>query len=220
MIKRLFEKKLSNLFAENRLLKFYAASMTVGMFWLGYQVHDAVHHQRTILVPAGLDRKVSITDGYASEDYIKLFARIVTNLAFTYNTASARGQFGELLSYFTADTFPAAKKAFFDLADTVERTRLSSSFAINRPIDVDTNKGLITIGGSQRQWVDTNFVDSAEKTYGISYKVVDGKFFVTSIDEIQNGPSTQKPKSTNQTPAAGIKVDRPTETADPQQKGR
>lgn len=212
MIKGLFEKKMSNLFAENRLLKFYAACMTMGMFWLGYQVNDAVHHQRTILVPAGLDRKVSITDGYASEDYIKLFARNITNLAFTYNSGGARGQFGELLSYFTADTFPAAKKAFYELADTIERTRLSSSFAINRPIEVDVNKGVITIVGSQRQWVDSNFVDAAEKTYGISYKLLDGRFFVTSIDEIKNGPSTQKSNAQNQTSAQGIKVDRPADT--------
>lgn len=179
----LFEKMTSNLFAENRLLKFVVVVIGAVELYNANQIDQAMRHQRTVLVPAGLDRRVTLTDDHASAEYVRMFARQVANLAFTYNTASARGQFGELLQWFVPESFPQAKQAFFALADTIERTRLSSSFAITKPIDVDPEKRVITVEGAQRQWVESNFVDTSEKTYFITYQLVEGRFMVVSLDE-------------------------------------
>lgn len=180
---KIFEGTMGNLFAENRLLKMTVAVIGISSVWLGYRVENAVSHQRTILIPAGLDRRVNITDGYASEDYVRAFVRTLSSLAFTYNPSSARGQFGELLQYFSPDTFPAAKQSFFALAETIERTRVSSAFIISRPIEIDQDKHTVTVTGTLRQWVDTTFNDVTEKTYYMSYKLIDGRFMVTGITE-------------------------------------
>lgn len=205
---KLFEKKTSNLFAENRLLKLAVVVIGVVEIFNSCKIDEAMHYQRTVLVPAGLDRRVTLTGDQACEEYVRIFARQITNLAFTYNTASARGQFGELLQWFAPEQFPQAKQEFFSLADTIERTKLSSSFAITKPIEVDYEKKVLTVEGAQREWVESNFVDTSEKTYFISYKIVDGRFMVVAIDE-KKAPAAGSSAAKTQALANGGRTNAP-----------
>jgi conjugal transfer pilus assembly protein TraE len=204
---KLFEKMMSNLLGENKLLKFVVIVIGCVELWNSHKIDQAMKYQRTILVPTALDKRVIIVGDRASEEYLQVFARLISNLAFNYNTASARGQFGALLQYFTSDTFPAAKTAFYSMADTIERTKVSSSFVINKPAEIDSEKSTITVTGVQRQWVESSFVDAAEKIYVIAFKMTDGRFAVTSIvEKSPNGMAAKKaPTSSNETvsPAAG-----------------
>lgn len=190
---KLFEKLTSNLRGENKLLKFVVVVIGCVELYNTHQINKAMKYQRTVLVPVGLDQRVTLVGDRASEEYLRIFARNVSNLAFNYNTASARGQFGELLQFFSPETFPAAKTEFYSIADTIERTRVSSSFVISKPTEVDSEKQTITVAGVQRQWVDSNFIDTAEKVYQISFKLLDGRFMVTGITEKQHGPAASKP---------------------------
>src|ERR1700694_4033128 len=156
MLKPIFEKLLSNVVAENRIYKFCTICLTVSLIWQQFEIRDAMHHQRTILVPSNIDRRVTITDGYASPEYVITFAREIVNLAFTYNNASARFQFGELLQQYATGSFVSAKKSFYEMADTIERSRTSSMFIISQPIVADVVKNQLTVIGTQRQWVDVN----------------------------------------------------------------
>lgn len=197
MKKILFESKLGRLTAKNILLKFFVVVIGITELWNSYKIDKAMHYQRTVLIPANLDQRVTIVDDNASESYIKSFARLITNLAFNYNTSSARGQFGELLQLFSSDTFPSAKQGFYSLADTIEHTKLSSSFVINKPIDVDLEKKTIIVTGALRQWVESQFIDTTEKTYIISYAMSEGRFLVTGLSEKTTAKSDQS-TTTNQ----------------------
>ena len=181
----LFEQLMSNLRSENKLLKFVVVVIGCVQLWNSHKIDTAMKYQRTILVPLGLDQRVTIVGDRASDEYLKVFTRIISNLAFNYNSASARGQFGELLQYFTPETFPAAKTAFYSMADTIERTRVSSSFVISKPVETDSEKQTMKVTGIQRQWVESNFIDTAEKIYLISFKMTDGQFRVTAISEMK-----------------------------------
>lgn len=190
---KLFEGLVGNLKGENKLLKFVVVVVGCVELYNSHKIDLAMKYQRTIIVPSGLDQKVTIVGDRASEEYLRVFARVVTNLAFNYSTASARGQFGELLQYFTPDTFPAAKTAFYSMADTIERTKVSSSFVISKPAEIDSDKHIMTITGLQRQWVEANAFPTAEKTYEIGFKITDGKFAVTGITEkLQGGAAAVK----------------------------
>ena len=180
---KLFEQMMSNLRSENKLLKFVVIVIGCVQLWNSHKIDTAMKYQRTILIPLGLDQKVTIVGDRASDGYLKVFARIISNLAFNYNSASARGQFGELLQYFTPETFPAAKTEFYSMADTIERTRVSSSFVISKPVEIDSEKQTMKVTGTQRQWVESNFIDTSEKNYLIAFQMTDGQFRVTSITE-------------------------------------
>ena len=191
MLLKIFEKKASNLLAENALLKFAVVAIVVSQFWLSYKANNALRYQRTVLVPANLDTRVIITSEYASVEYIKGFARTVTNMAFTYTSTGARSQFGELLQWYTPEGFLAAKGMLYSLADTIEATKTSSVFLLNNNIKVDVATNKMYVTGTQRIWVENAFIDTQAKTYVITYKIVDGRFFVVSLlEDISKQPES------------------------------
>jgi len=183
MLESVYKNKLLQLVAQNGLLKFIVLIIGTTVLWNTHQTNKALHYQKTILVPSGLDRKVTISSDGASDEYMRIFGRTITNLAFNFSNANIRGQYGELLQYFTAESFPQAKQAFYELADSYERMRITQSYIISKPIEVDQSKHIITVSGIQRQWVENNFLEPQEKTYMITYQMIDGRFGVVSIDE-------------------------------------
>ncbi|QEM66762.1 hypothetical protein FO488_00375 [Geobacter sp. FeAm09] len=194
----LYESKLKNLIAQNSLLKFCIVLLTIGEFFLGYKIDLAMKYQRTILMPNRIVKKTVITGDEVPQDIINQHTRDICTLAFNYNPDSVRGQYGELLQYFkSGDVFEAARTQFYSLADTIKSARLSSSFIIGKPIEIDSDKRLITVTGSERHWVDMAFVDVTEKAYVIAYEVNDGMFQITSISE----KTKQQPTGTNSTAA-------------------
>src|ERR1039457_1065842 len=178
-----FEKILSNLMLENRLVKCAIVTMALVNVFLAIQVRQAFKHERTILVPAYLDSRVTIRDGYASQDYILSFGRVISALAFSYNSGSARSQFGELLQYYAPDKFSEGKKIFYDLADTIEQGHITSSFVINQAIELNQKDHTMTLVGTLKRWIDTRALEAESKSYMIEYRVVEGRFQVVSISE-------------------------------------
>ena len=179
---KFFEGRLSNLIMDNLLLKFAVVVIGLTQIFLGIKVTQAMKYQKTIIIPAGYDRRVVISGDNVSEDYVRMFTRNICNLAFNYSYSQARTQFGELLSYYDAEAFPAAKEMFSGLATTIETTKTGSTFVIYEP-KVDAQKGIVSVKGVQKIYIDSAFVDTQQKTYLIAYKVVDGQFKVLSITD-------------------------------------
>ncbi len=181
---KIYLQKLSNLTAENRLLKL--ALIVIGgavVFSTLYTV-SAVKNERTILVPAGLNGRVEVADGRASDSYLDLMTRYVVDLALNYTPATARKQFGELLSLYTSEAFPEAQKTFYALSGTVETANVSSAFSMDR-IKVDRKRDAIEVTGVLRQFgSDGSPIGGAkEAAYELTYRIFDGRFMLTSFNE-------------------------------------
>jgi type IV conjugative transfer system protein TraE len=203
---KLYISQMANIKAQNKLLKFCFILIAGTQLWNSHKIDEAMHYQRTVLIPVGLDSRVTMTADHVSDNYVRTFAREVTNLAFNYNPVAARRQFGELLQYFTPEAFPQAKSAFDSLADTIERAKVSSSFVVAKDIEVDQEKKTITVNGTQRQWVESQFIDTADKTYILNYLMADGHFQLTSIEEKKSNMGQRqdvKPHATAATSVAG-----------------
>ena len=178
-----YEHGLSNLIRNNFIFIFWGAGITLGLFYLGYKIDIAMKYQRTTIIPDHLARKVTFTGEDLPVDFLEDYAEKVTGYAFNYTPATARSRFGTLLQYFHPDFFPSAKQSFYEMADTIERTKLSSSFVIDKPIEVDTEKKIITVTGLARLSVESKFLDTEEKTYFISYTISRSLFQLKTIDE-------------------------------------
>lgn len=202
MLMKHYKDKLLNLLSYKRLLELFIVVIGIATFHNSFKIDKAMHYQRDIIIPAGLDKRVTITSDHASDEYIKAFARVLTNLAFNFSYSTVRGQYGELLQYFTPESFPQAKQAFYDLADSYERMRITQSFIINKSPEVDFDKNTITVSGSQRQWVENSFLEPEQKAYIITYKMVDGRFFVMSIEEKILDPLRQQQEQKTQSQRA------------------
>lgn len=87
----------------------------------------------------------------------------------------------------------------------LERTKLTSLFVINRPVEIDSTKGKLIVRGTQRLWADTHPQDPEEKTYLIEFKVTDGRFQVVSLSERQG----EKQPASNGEAVPQISVEKP-----------
>ena len=178
----LFLQRSSNVAAENRLLKFVVAVIGVTAIVNSVMTYRALNYQRTIVVPPVLSSRIEITGERASEEYIKAFSRYIAALAFSYSPGGVKAQLDELLTLYAPEAFPEGKRVFYELADRVVATRVTSVFFMSK-LSVDGEKRQIEVAGQRRQYVDDRKVEDVLKTYLIEYLIADGRFFITRISE-------------------------------------
>ena len=179
----IFVKKASNLYAENRLLKFAVVIIGITTFINTGLLYVSMSHQRTILIPAGMNTQASVTKTTADHDYLRQMARYVTGLALNYTPSTARSQFEELLNLYTADTFADNKSMLYDLVDTIEKTMTGSVFHPQRFVLDDEKQWIEIVGPKILYLQDIKSGNTELKTYLLKYRMVDGKFQMIELVE-------------------------------------
>jgi conjugal transfer pilus assembly protein TraE len=178
----IFLQKTANLSLENRLLKLIVVVIGITVLINTVMTYRALNSHRTILVPPVMNSRIEIAGDRASEEYIKSFTRYLCGLAFSYTSATARGQFDELLTMYAPEAFPEAKRTFYSLADSIETARNTNAFYI-QGLKVDSDRHQIEVIGIKRQFVEDRMIDSGIKTYIIEYRIENGRFMIQKITE-------------------------------------
>lgn len=174
--------KMSNLFAENRLLKFVIVALAAMQVFTLYYVNSMVASQKVVIIPPGLDEKAIIEQNSVSEAYVKAFTRYVVGLALNYSHVNVRSQFDELLLLYEPEAMAITKDEFYSIADEVENSKVTSIFHIQK-ITLDPNTKEITIKGIKRQYVEEEKIVDKSATYLIDYIVRRGEFLIKEIKE-------------------------------------
>ncbi len=178
----IFLQKSSNIFAENRLLKFVVVALGIAVVINTAGLFMALNSQRVILVPPVVNSKISVSGDKASDEYLKEFARYILNLALTYNPVNARSQFSELLAVYDPSQFQTARKELYELADKIENTRASSAFYIQSIIN-DTEKRRLEVTGTKKTYMVDQKAEDTLKVYLIEYRIDNGKFILVRLYE-------------------------------------
>ena len=178
----IFLQKSSNIFAENRLLKFVVVALGIAVVINTAGLFMALNSQRVILVPPVVNSKISVSGDKASDEYLKEFARYILNLALTYNPVNARSQFSELLAVYDPAEFQASRKELYELADKIENTKASSAFYIQSIIN-DTEKRRLEVTGTKKTYMVDQKAEDAQKVYLIEYRIDNGKFILVRLYE-------------------------------------
>ena len=174
-----FTSKASNLFAENRFMRFIVAVMSAALIVNSFMVYRAVKYQRVIIVPAKTTSTIEFIQGRPNDVYVKDLVRDVTSLATTYTPALARSQFAAVLASYAPEAYPAASKAWYSLAGEIEDANTSSVFFIQ---SIDIKSDTAEVFGSLRQFAgDTPFVNET-RTYLVKYRFLDGRFQILSFE--------------------------------------
>ena len=178
----IFLQKSSNIFAENRLLKFVVVALGIAVVINTAGLFMALNSQRVILVPPVVNSKISVSGDKASDEYLKEFARYILNLALTYNPVNARSQFRELLAVYDPAQFQASRKELYELADKIENTKASSAFYIQSIIN-DTEKRRLEVTGTKKTYMVDQKAEDTLKVYLIDYRIENGKFILVRLYE-------------------------------------
>ena len=178
-IKRYLSEK-NNLFAENRLLKFVI--LVIGFVTLVNTVLLArsINSHRTIILPPVVNTKLEVSGDKLSDEYLKLMVRYITSLGLNYTPSNVRGQFDELLTLYSPETYPEAKTTFYRLAENVESAKVTTSFQLQK-ITIDTAKKEVEIQGIKSQSMNEQKIKETHETYGMDYTVADGRFMIKKL---------------------------------------
>ncbi|WP_319549533.1 type IV conjugative transfer system protein TraE [Desulfogranum marinum] len=176
----IFLQKTSNLFVENRLLKFVIVALSLAVTFNSFMVYRAVKYQRVVLIPPELTGTVEFVQGKPSDSYVKDVSRRLVNLAATYSPPTARAQFEELLAYYAPESYSEASSAWYSLASRVEESQVSSVFYLEK---IERDEGLIEVFGNLKQFAANTPLENTSKTYQISYRLQDGRFYLISFKE-------------------------------------
>ena len=182
MLLKRFLQPHSNLFAENRILKFAVVVLTIGFLWFAYRVEDVKDRVRTVIVPPVINSKVEISGSWTTDSYVKEYIRYIGSLLWNYSPTIARSQFSEVLTSWHPSVFEEAKSRMYILADNIELTEAASVFYVNK-IEHNHDAHTIDVTGTRRLTQKDEVTESAVKTYRVGYKVENGRFWLTSVEE-------------------------------------
>lgn len=175
-------QKSSNMFAENRLLKFACLVFAVSSVVSTFMSYSALKYQTTVIVPPQVNQKFWVQGNKASSEYVVEFARYISGLGLSYTFGVGKSQFSELLSMYHPSVLQEARKSYYALSDRLDETRAAQFFTI-QTIKHDEEKKRIELFGVQRTLINEKPVEDTTKTYEIKYTIEAGKFQVLRIGE-------------------------------------
>ena len=177
---KIFVQQASNLFAENRLLKFVIVLLSLTVSFNSLMVYRAVKYQRVLLIPPKMTGTVEFVRGQPTDNYMRDISRRIVTLATTYSPPTARAQFEELLFYYAPESYPEASDLWYSLASRVEESQVSSVFYLEK---IKIAENTIEIFGNLKQFAVNTLLENTSKTYLIKYRMQDGRFYIVSLQE-------------------------------------
>lgn len=180
---KIFLSRFKNVEGENRVLKFAIAVIGITTLINTGLLYSSLNSHRTVIVPPAIHSRFEIYGNKATDEYYKEFARYISSLAFSYNPVTVREQFTELLGMFDPREYVNAQRSFYDIADKIETTKVSSIFYLGG-VSVDDAKKEMYVKGMLIQYaVNGSKLEEKTKEYVIEYTINNGRFYIRKIYE-------------------------------------
>ncbi len=180
----IFLEKTANLQVKAMLWKFTVTALTIALVVNSMYTYKMLSSQRIIVIPAGLDEKVSVTMDSADPRYLRLMTRYVMGLFLNYTEGNVRIQYGELLGLVSPERYNYFKELLSDLADKVEQTHLVSVFHIVEIKSKKTgNKYEIEVQGNRTLWSKGVKLEEKTERYLIDAEMDNARFRLLDIKQ-------------------------------------
>jgi len=178
---KLYLQKTSNLFGENRLLKF--AIMIIGITTIinTVMLTTVSQKEKIVLIPPTLGSDLFVTGKDASDEYIRGITRYIMSLYLNYSSISIRGQIEDLMALYEPKSFAQNEGKFTQFINDIVRSRLASSYYIMK-VSINRDKQIIIVDGLRKQHMHEKVVYSEKEKYEIYYKFNDSKFLIRKIE--------------------------------------
>lgn len=182
----LYQKQVANVFAQNRLLKFGFLVLLLISVSHWQAIQTVMDKKQVVFIPLNASGDLWVSGSDASDQYLRQMARYISSMLGQYTASTARAQFEELLSLYSAENYAQAKTDFERLSDQIERYPTVSSRLIwvgKSPLRVDRAQQRIEIDVLRERLVNGDLTRKEKKQLLIQYDIVDGRFTVQSIQE-------------------------------------
>jgi conjugal transfer pilus assembly protein TraE len=173
----------SNLFEENRLLKFAIAGLFGVTAVLGVVIYTSNQNQRTVVVPFGASGDLYVTGNRPSAGYLRMMVRNIVSLSGTYSAYSADKQFQELLSIVHPSAYNAMRDSLsLILSELATNPTLSIATYIrtDQPVMTSTTSMIVPV---EKVRIIGGVIRKFRGSLRIGYAIENGRFWLTSLRE-------------------------------------
>ena len=184
-----FLNETDNVKHENKLLKFVIVVLAIAVVFSLYYTSKSLKQEKIILLPPQVNSKIVFVGDKPNKAYYSQITRYIISLALDYTSATAKGQFAELLTMFAPSAFKDYQQAFYNLADRVQSaSNISNSFYIDN-VKVYPDKKKIIVAGSEDMYSSSALLTREQRRYEIGYEIKSGRFFITYFKKLKGGRS-------------------------------
>ena len=179
-----FINKFDNLKAENRLLKFVIIVIGTGCVVSSMISYKAVKYQKVVILPPAVDKRIVIQGNSVNAEYIELFSKYAMSLLLNYTPQIYDDQINDLLKLTSPRYFPALNRKMIEMKENVKRLAITSMF-YPQTLRINQDDQEIKILGLRIQTAQGYEVEREEKIYNLKYQMINGRFYVDGIEEIE-----------------------------------
>ncbi|AOF96668.1 TraE/TraK family type IV conjugative transfer system protein [Sphingobium sp. RAC03] len=173
----------SNLFEENRLLKFAVIGLFGVTSVLGLVIYSSNQNQRTVVVPFGASGDLYVTGNTPSSAYLRTMTRNIVAMAGTYSAYSADRQFQELLTLVHPSAFNSVRDSLNGILDELaDNPTLSIATYIrtDQPVTYTERDIVVPV---EKVRVIGGVIRKFRGVLHIRYALDNGRFWLTALSE-------------------------------------
>ncbi|WP_354293594.1 TraE/TraK family type IV conjugative transfer system protein [Sphingomonas sp. 1185] len=173
----------SNLFEENRLLKFAVLGLFGITTVLGAVVYSADQNRRTVIVPFAAGGDLYVTGSKPSADYLKAMTRNIVALAGTYSAYSADTQFQALLAIAHPTAFNSLRDSFNAILDELADNptlSIATYICTDQPVTFSDHDIVVPV---EKVRVIGGVIRKFRGTLRIRFTIDNGRFWLTGLTE-------------------------------------
>lgn len=158
------------------------AVQMIQLFGLFY----ALNNQRVIIVPTSEFRKSVIFSGSTADaSYIETMIKYAFTLYSSFSPKTVEGNYDEFLRFVHPSAYSQVKKYLEGQKKEILKLGVNQVFYIS-DLAIDPEKKVARLRGIIKRVISGQETFSGNKTYLVGYLVEGGRFFVTSIEEVEN----------------------------------
>lgn len=173
----------SNLFEENRLLKFAIVGLFGVTAVLGAVVYSSNQNQRTVIAPFGAGGDLYVTGNTPSAAYLRTMTRNIVGLAGTYSAYSADTQFQELLTIVHPSAYNSMRDSLSAILDELSNNPTLSIATYIRPDQPALYTRTSIVVPVEKVRVIGGVIRKFRGNLRIGYAVENGRFWLTQLAE-------------------------------------
>lgn len=179
MIEKFFQNEQDRLIAKELANKTVSIILAVGMAVSSITIYKLTSEQKTIVIPATVDKEFWVTSNQLSEAYLEQMGQYISTALLNVAPNSAQNQFKLILDLAAPEFYQQLKTELANQTRYLTENGISSVFFAK---EYKFAKDYISITGTKNHIIGDKVVNKKEMVLKIFYKVQNGRFYISSFE--------------------------------------
>lgn len=188
-MKELFRPYLqmsSNIFAQNKTLKFCLVFIVLIQVFQSMQISKIDNNTQSIIIPYGKPYNYTIKKDSAGENYLVDMSDYIVFLIGNLNADNAEYRLETLLTLFHESTYSKYQKHFKNIKKEIRKYKsISYTSVLKRPEPIFIKDNQLTIHYLRSRIVGETVKPPQKRKLVIDYGVINGRFYIYELQDSQ-----------------------------------